>query len=256
MITSLLSCAFMVSGLTYNMEPTETEVPVMTYSSLMQEKIQLTNEEHYQENLESAMYILKQENPDLSDEEIYRLAVEATPSVTDSTEEPYDLFFGSAATDFFLRVATLWPTRGQRIRVLLDQAIGNTAVYYHRNQSDDASDAFRHVYFVALVTNEYGADFAEDFITCYDGYNGSDPVQLMRETMDELNNYAGITVGQMYLDNYADSLPFDDYEDIADVCCHALRFGGTFGIYQLTADGLGLRATREGTMYPGIYPIC
>lgn len=258
MITSVLSCAFMVSGLTYNVEPVETNVPVKTYQSLMNEKIQLTNEEHYQENLESAMYILRQENPDLSDEEIYNMAVEATPIATTSTtdEEPYDLMFGSTSGGFWSQVTLLWTTKAARLRELLDVAIGNTTIYYGRNQSDDTSDAFRHVYFIALVTNEYGADFAEDFIACYDGYNGSDSLQILRESMDEVNNSVGITVGQMYLDEYINEMPYDDYENLADFSCHACRFGSAYGVVRIADDQMGFRYTVEGEIYSGVYPLC
>jgi len=64
-----------------------------------------------------------------------------------------------------------------------------------RWQNDGHNDAFRHAYWSALLTKEFGAEWAEQFTTAHEGVPGN---QSTREAMDLYNNEVG---RQIALDN-------------------------------------------------------
>ena len=169
----------------------------------------------------------------------------------------YDFFFGVGSEDYWNRMTFIYlPSVIGKISAFLELTYAYTNQYYHRFNSDDASDAFRHIYFVSLITNEFGSLLANDLLS-QGGYNGSNVAQLTRHSMDCHNNAIGIRVGVQYANNYHLSMP-DNQEplNLAKFATHVVKYGSYYDVYEMTANDLGLIHTTEGvrnTLFP---PYC
>ena len=169
----------------------------------------------------------------------------------------YDFFFGVGSEDYWNRMTFIYlPSVIGKISAFLELTYAYTNQYYHRFNSDDASDAFRHIYFVSLITNEFGSLLANDLLS-QGGYNGSNVAQLTRHSMDCHNNAIGISVGVQYANNYHLSMP-DNQEplNLAKFATHVVKYGSYYDVYEMTANDLGLIHTTEGvrnTLFP---PYC
>ena len=81
-------------------------------------------------------------------------------------------------------------------------------------RNDGHNDAFRHAYWNARLTSEYGADWTKQFTTAHEGSNGGSST---REAMDLYNNEVG---RQIAIDN-PDASP----KELADLVKKALDDG-------------------------------
>jgi hypothetical protein len=81
-------------------------------------------------------------------------------------------------------------------------------------QNDGHSDAFRHAYWNALMTQRFGEDFAARFASAHEGAGGN-PAD--REAMDLYNNEAGRRI--------ATQNPNASEEELADLVQQAIRDG-------------------------------
>jgi hypothetical protein len=97
-------------------------------------------------------------------------------------------------------------------------------------QEDGHGDAFRHAYWNALMTEKYGADWADRYGTAHEGLSGN-PAD--REAMDLYNN----EVGRRIATDNPDASP----EELADLVDQAVRRGE-----MVVIDGNGdLRYSNE-----------
>lgn len=169
----------------------------------------------------------------------------------------FDFFFGVGSEEFWDRMILIYlPSVIGKLTLFLDFTTYYTNQYYQRFKSDDASDAFRHIYFVALVANEFGRNFAEDFIS-QGGYNGGDMAQLSRHTMDSHNNVIGVEAGIAYATNFYYSMPSDQYAtNIAKYATHIVKYGSYYDVYEMTANDLGFIHTTEGVRNSLFPPYC
>lgn len=86
-------------------------------------------------------------------------------------------------------------------------------------QDDGHGDAFRHAYWNALMTKEYGAEWTRQYATAHEGLNGN---PANREAMDLYNN----EVGQ----NIAAANPDASPEELAGLVADAVHNGETLVI--------------------------
>lgn len=84
------------------------------------------------------------------------------------------------------------------------------------DRNDDHNDAFRHAYWNALMTREFGVDWAEDYATAHEQLPGNPGP---REAMDLYNNEVGR--------NIAAANPDASPEELADLVEEAVRNGDT-----------------------------
>ncbi|MGW9414552.1 WXG100 family type VII secretion target [Arthrobacter cupressi] len=84
------------------------------------------------------------------------------------------------------------------------------------DRNDDHNDAFRHAYWNALMTREFGVDWAEDYATAHEQLPGNPGP---REAMDLYNNEVGR--------NIAAAHPDASPEELADLVEEAVRNGDT-----------------------------
>ena len=169
----------------------------------------------------------------------------------------FDFFFGVGSDDYWNRMTFIYlPSVIEKLVVFLDFTAYYTNQYYQRFKSDDASDAFRHIYFVAQVANHFGSAFTNDMLS-QGGYNGGDMAQLNRHTMDCHNNTIGVNIGIQYANNYHLSMPANqDPLNLAKFATHVVKYGSYYDVYEMTANDLGFIHTTEGvrnTLFP---PYC
>ncbi|MHC1784924.1 MAG: RHS repeat-associated core domain-containing protein [Anaerolineaceae bacterium] len=93
-----------------------------------------------------------------------------------------------------------------KMYLLEQQALSATKSLFHGdyNLLNDKGDAFRHAYWSALITRDFGAQFARDFTSAHE--TGFSPFLDAREQsfMDMHNNSVGIEVGSAWPTNYDD----------------------------------------------------
>ncbi|WP_216216056.1 DUF6973 domain-containing protein [Amycolatopsis aidingensis] len=85
-----------------------------------------------------------------------------------------------------------------------------------QDSNDSHQDAFRHAYWNALMTRQFGADWTEQYATAHEALPGN-PAD--REAMDLYNN----EVGRRIASENPDASP----EELADLVAHAVREGNT-----------------------------
>ncbi|SDU33247.1 DUF6973 domain-containing protein [Gordonia westfalica] len=88
-----------------------------------------------------------------------------------------------------------------------------------KTSSDGHGDAFRHTFWNALMTKEFGAEWTERFATAHEGLGGNLP---SREAMDLYNN----EVGRRIATAHPDASP----RELADLVDKAVRDGETLVI--------------------------
>jgi hypothetical protein len=183
--------------------------------------------------------------------------VSRTTSTTDEEEAAkFDKFFNLGSAAFWELVgANFIPYAANDFVDYAELAMEYAVTYYGHNKSDDASDAFRHVYLVAMITANYDAVTAREFCNLYSGYAGTDVAQSIRSTMDNHNNSIGITLGLQY-PGYSYSMSGPVSRDIAKFATHAVKYGSYFDIYEMTADDLGLVHTTRGYRNSLFPPYC
>jgi hypothetical protein len=118
------------------------------------------------------------------------------------------------------------------------------------------ADAFRHMYWNAIMVRRFGPEFAEDFATAHEGVAGNPAAD---EAMDLYNNSLG---RQIALDN-----PDASDKELADLIYEAVESGDAVVLdgegnlafsdeveQGQTGDPTGPAADGEGTMTPGDGP--
>lgn len=185
------------------------------------------------------------------------LAITTPTRSAASDDTAFDFFFGWGSDDYWNRMTFVYlPSVIGKLSVFLEFTYSYTNQYYHRFNSDDSSDAFRHIYFVSLITNEFGAALANDLLS-QGGYNGSEMPQLNRHTMDCHNNSIGVSTGLAYSNNYHLSMPTNqDPLNLAKFATHVVKYGEYYDVYELTADDLGFVHTTEGVRNSLFPPYC
>lgn len=182
----------------------------------------------------------------------------STSTANEEEASKFDLFFNYGSEDFWEAVAAIYlPSVAMDFIDYAECAMYYSEQYYRRILSDDASDAFRHIYLVAMITVNYGRTMAQQFYTLLAGYTGSDIAQQNRHTMDCHNNVIGAEIGQRYIDSdYEYTLGDNTVQNIALFATHAVKYGSHYDIYELTADDMGFVHTTEGRRNSLFPPYC
>ena len=170
----------------------------------------------------------------------------------------FDLFCGPTSVKF-------WSEAGGKYIAELDTIVNwhaKSTAYsdklYGKDVREGAADAFLHCYFITGIAYSYGSDFAEDFITFYNGtYVGSDMTELNRATMDTHNNTVAIGLVENFK-GYANSNSMTGtiYEKLAKYISHVVKNGKYYDIIQLNSSGLGFINTTQGVQDPLFPPYC
>lgn len=112
--------------------------------------------------------------------------------------------------------------------------------------NDGHRDAFRHAYWNAMMTKEYGKEWAEQFATAHEGLPGN---PATREAMDLYNN----EVGRQIAIDHSDASP----EELADLVQQAVTDGRMLVVDahgQLARSNdvpLGQHGLTDDTVLPG-----
>jgi hypothetical protein len=83
-------------------------------------------------------------------------------------------------------------------------------------------DAFRHAYWSARLTRDFGPEFAKEYTTAHEGNRDPNPNRVAQEEMDLHNNEVGRGIAQAY--------PNEGNDSLADRVEQAVREGRTVGI--------------------------
>jgi len=124
----------------------------------------------------------------------------------------------------------------KRFKEIADQAFADSEEYYpgesDYDSNDGHQDALRHAYWNAMLTREFGADFAERFTTAHEG--NPENTAGAREAMDLYNNELG---RQIAIDN-----PDASDEELAELVYQAVERGDAVVV---APDGVSLRYSDE-----------
>lgn len=180
-----------------------------------------------------------------------------TMSTTSSSYIEYDMFFASNSTPFWNEVALRYNlNETMYIADYFTLSCDLTEHYYSRNVSDDDSDAFRHIVYMALLTNKFGAEFTREFMTFYGGYSGTDIKQSNRYSMDNHNDNIGVMIGIQYHDGYSNTMSGYAENNIGKYATHVVKFGEYYDVLKLTNDDLGFVHTTQGIQNINFPPFC
>ncbi len=175
---------------------------------------------------------------------------------TSNDEYVYDLYFGDGANEFWMAFSDKYPIKAYTVMDYVVMAMVDTKAEYGKLETDNDSDAFAHIYLVALITYKYGSSFAEEFLSFYKtGYNGSDMTNLNRQSMDLHNNPIGIQVGSNYRD-YQHHMTGDVQKDLITYVKHVVKYGSYYGVLKLSANKMGFVNTTVGETCPLFPPFC
>lgn len=85
------------------------------------------------------------------------------------------------------------PQDALTIKEAKEMAIAETKCRFGRNGHNDASDAFRHCYWSALLARDLGRTAALEFTTAHESSPANDPAE---KAMDLYNNGVGLDIGR------------------------------------------------------------
>jgi RHS repeat-associated protein len=116
------------------------------------------------------------------------------------TEETKSFFGTNLTPDEYELVSLHW-VRARKIQQIVNDSFAVSGALFwqlddDQNLHNDIGDAFRHSYWSALMTREFGSEFAEEFTTAHETGTRED---ARREIfMDMHNNSVGIQIGQTF----------------------------------------------------------
>lgn len=114
-------------------------------------------------------------------------------------QEPKELRASEAAI-----LDELNPAEQLTFQQIRDEAFAAAdARYPSPDQNDDQNDAFRHTYWNARLTQEFGADWAQRYATAHEAIPGN---PAAREGMDLYNNEVGRSIGAAHPESSPDEL--------------------------------------------------
>lgn len=112
----------------------------------------------------------------------------------------------------------LRPDRARKLRSILDEARRVTEERFPDAHRDgQIGNAFKHAYWSALLTREFGAEKAEQFTSAHEGDPDTKPLRQANESMDLYNNEIGRQIAQYN--------PNASHNELADQVEHAVRNG-------------------------------
>jgi hypothetical protein len=121
----------------------------------------------------------------------------------------------------------LWPADKKAFKDIHDKAFATEAEYFNTSpdqaNNDGPADAFRHAYWSAMLTKEFGADWAQRYTDAHEEIPGNNPA---REYMDRTNNALGIKIAQ--------ENPDASQEELAELIFKAIQDGR--GVYIVGAN--------------------
>lgn len=132
--------------------------------------------------------------------------------------------FRNVADDAFAtadrRFSTNFPVSAAAERQIQAAPAGERQALRDRWPTNDGhNDAFRHAYWSARLTQEFGADWARQFTTAHEAVPSSTNNSAVREAMDLYNNSVGIRIAQQN--------PNASPQRLADLVETAVRNGET-----------------------------
>jgi hypothetical protein len=86
-----------------------------------------------------------------------------------------------------MKLCATYPKEAMKVYQQKEKAVGMVKRLFHRNQSDDESDAARHFFWSALLTKELGAPLAKQFLDAHEAGNSkADPGTAMDLANDKV----------------------------------------------------------------------
>lgn len=105
-------------------------------------------------------------------------------------------------------------------------AVAETIRHYGENQWANDSDAFRHTYFAALLSYEFGTSFALELTTAHEAYT-EDPLD---KKMDLHNNSRGIALYDVWNSDFKSNNEEEHWTNLSDFITHCVSFGDIYNI--------------------------
>lgn len=90
-----------------------------------------------------------------------------------------------------------YPVELYKLNSIKDEAEEAAKAQFPMSMDDGHGDAFRHTYWNARMTQEFGPEWTEEFATAHEGTGANSP---HREAMDLYNNELGRKIAQQYPD--------------------------------------------------------
>lgn len=184
------------------------------------------NEEVVEEINLTDLYYTIQSEEDLSHEEVI---LEMHSILFDENNISKSSYPGGVnEEEFWIIVLNLWPWEYNKAKNVKDAAVEKTTLYYGDNSWRDDGDAFRHTYFAALLSLEFGGTFAKNLTDAHESL--AEPG--LDKDMDLHNNARGIALYAIWKENYKvgnDNL----WNQLAEYITHAVRFGQFYNIIKL-----------------------
>lgn len=219
----------------------------------------LSNEQSEEENVTRYLATEASRNSEEQKEVEAKIASFVSRNISTTDEEEaskYDLFFNYGSDGFWDAVGLVYLPSAASDFVDFAEAAQRYAIeFYNRNKSDDASDAFRHIYLIAMITATYGRSTAEQFYSLAAGYTGPDIAQQNRHTMDCHNNPIGVRVGLSY-PGYSYAMTEGMAKNMARYVAHVTKYGSYYDVYEMTANDMGFIHTTEGRRNSLFPPYC
>jgi hypothetical protein len=190
-------------------------------------------------NLTSDYQIIENENPTFTDEQIIAELYERQ-----SINKAYSYGgYGSLTDDeFWTIVLNLWPHQYGTAYNLTERAEAQTVVYYpNYTRYLDDGDAFRHTYWSALLTYEFGANFALKLTTAHE----SNTAEGLDKSMDLHNNNNGTILLEEWRTKFS-SNSTDAWADIGEFIYHCVANGEIYDVVKVDSVDEKLVYTNVG----------
>lgn len=176
-------------------------------------------------SLTELYYTIEEEQPELSHEEILDLMYQYIFETNTFSNDDY-LGTGVNDEEFWVIVLNLWPSQYDTALEVKNFAVTETIRHYGENQWANDSDAFRHTYFAALLSYEFGTSFALELTTAHEAYT-EDPLD---KKMDLHNNSRGITLYDVWNSDFKSNNEEEHWTNLSDFITHCVSFGDIYNI--------------------------
>ncbi|MFA7032544.1 MAG: hypothetical protein WC201_03175 [Bacilli bacterium] len=189
-------------------------------------------------NLASDYELIEEENPNFTQEQIISQLYLNKNSNSSYSYDGHEL----NNDEFWTIVLNLWPHQYETAKNLTERASTQAQIYYPTLSCyQDDGDAFRHTYWSALLTYEFGSSFALKLTSAHE----SDTPEGIDKEMDLHNNKNGTTLLEEWRSKFS-STSTDAWSDIGEFIYHCVANGEVYDCVKINLDTQKLVYTTVG----------
>ncbi len=227
------------------------------YASEMSEHNQLKT------TLEELYLEIKEKYPEYNDEQIkqqmYQEISNNFTSSTTTSDDDYEYDYGNGTGSDsewmvilkYLSIDELFTLYNLVDRVEAEEIKNYSNIEIGNWQTD--RDAFRHTYLSAMLTYEFGEEFAKALTDAHE----ADTIDELDKEMDLHNNARGIDLEKVWKEKYMKSTS-TAWDELSSFITHCVKYGGVYNIVRIEANDNGVKRllyTTEGIDNLSLFPL-